>query len=272
MKRIVWLLGLALGLALSPQANAQVRNALVVASCPGSSIWTAGANAPLTVDLTGALCADVTVSATVTFQDFDAAFPSAGLAIGLNDGTNLKSWQAAIALGDGVNGNNTGAVAPWLWNGTGYDRWYGDKTDGAWVNVKAIAAGTNVIGHTSSDPCAQATKINVPISMTGTTTVKLVSLASSQQIYVCSLSLIASGATVVSIADGTKTTTECDTAAEAVIGATTATHGLSLAANGGFTYGNGGSTVARTTTAAHDLCLFQSGAGDVSGNLTYVQQ
>ena len=124
----------------------------------------------------------------------------------------------------------------------------------------------------NGDPCSsQLTKTNVPISMTGTTTIKLVSLSSAKQIYVCSFSVIASAATVFSLADGTKVSTECDTTAEAVIGATTATHGLSLAANGGMTFGAGSGTVARTTTAAHDLCLFQSGSGDLSGNLTYVQ-
>ena len=47
--------------------------------------------------------------------------------------------------------------------------------------------------------------------------------------------------------------------------------GLSLAANGGITFGNGQGTVALTTTASHDLCLFQSGSVDLSGVLTYVQ-
>ncbi len=138
----------------------------------------------------------------------------------------------------------------------------------------AVPAGTNLIGYTSGDPCAQqnVAKVNTPISMQNTTTVKLVALASAKKIYICSLSLIASGATVFSIADGTKVSTECDTAAEAVIGATVASHGLSLAANGGISYGNGTGTVAFTTTAAHDLCLFQSGSVDLSGNITTVQQ
>lgn len=140
----------------------------------------------------------------------------------------------------------------------------------------AIASGAFAAGSfanaTAGDPCLFAAKTNVSISMQNTTTIKLVSLAASQKIYICSLSLIASGATVFSVVDGTKSSTECDTAAEAVMGAAVAAHGLSLAANGGMTFGNGGSTVALTNTAAHDLCLFQSGSVDLSGNITYVQR
>lgn len=136
----------------------------------------------------------------------------------------------------------------------------------------SVPAGTFRIGYTSDDPCTQLIKTNVPISMTGTTTVKLVSLSGGKKIYICALNLRASAATVWSIADGTKVTTECDTTAEAVIGAAIATHGLSEIANGGNTYGSGNGTVALTNTVSHDLCLFQSGAGDLSGNITYVQQ
>lgn len=136
----------------------------------------------------------------------------------------------------------------------------------------SIPAGGNVIGFTSNDPCTQAIKTNIPVSMTGTTTVKLLALSGGKKIYICSINLRASAATVWSIADGTKVTTECDTTPEAIIGATTATHGLSEAANGGNAQGSGSGTIALTNTASHDLCLFQSGAGDLSGNLTVVQQ
>jgi hypothetical protein len=52
----------------------------------------------------------------------------------------------------------------------------------------------------------------------------------------------------------------------------TAANGISLAANGGLTLGNGGGTVAQTATNANYLCLFQSGTTQMAGNLTYVQQ
>jgi hypothetical protein len=51
-----------------------------------------------------------------------AALAGNPVRIGLSDGTNAQNWLAGIALGDGVNGNNTGAVAGWVWNGTTWDR------------------------------------------------------------------------------------------------------------------------------------------------------
>jgi hypothetical protein len=383
-----------------------------------------------------------------TSSAFSAAFPANGTAIGLADSTNMQKWLTALALGDGVNGNNTGAVAGWLFNGTTWDRARGDATNGAFVNVKssvlptgastaakqpalgtagtasidvltvqgiasmtpfltnpgtaanwgvlaqgsttsgelghlalgavttsapsytnaqssalsldtagnlrvnvvaggagggavtvadgadvtqgakadaaagtgtvsivsilkqlhldvtgaipagsaiignvridqttpgttngvqvnaALPAGTNVVGYTSNDPCAYSQKINIPISITGTTTVKLLALQTSQKIYVCSLSLIATAATIVNVFDGLISTTECNTAQEALIGAGAAagSGGLSLAANGGLTLGSGSGTIALTNTAAHDLCISQSGSGGLAGNLTYVQK
>ena len=52
----------------------------------------------------------------------------------------------------------------------------------------------------------------------------------------------------------------------------TAANGLSLAANAGWTFGNGSGTVASTATAANYLCIFQSGTAQLAGNITYVQQ
>jgi hypothetical protein len=88
------------------------------------------------------------------------------------------------------------------------------------------------------------------------------------------LSLIATAATIVNVFDGLISTTECNTAQEALIGAGAAagSGGLSLAANGGLTLGSGSGTIALTNTAAHDLCISQSGSGGLAGNLTYVQK
>jgi hypothetical protein len=124
------------------------------------------------------------------------------------------------------------------------------------------------IGGVSNDPCSYAAKTNLPISFQTTSITQQIALSGSTKIYVCSLSLIASAATVFSVTGGTGT--NCGTPA-ALIGTTSATHGLSLAANGGMTLGNGAGTVA-VTAAGSELCLVQSGAGDLVGNLTYVQQ
>ena len=140
-----------------------------------------------------------------------SALAGAPVRIGLSDGTNAQNWLAAIALGDAVNGNNTGAVAAWAWNGTTYDRlqvdaskylkvncsagcaggsfnnnadgvatsstngqtaswpylwngasWdrqYGDKTNGAWVNVKTSVLPTGAATSANQTNASQKTQI-----------------------------------------------------------------------------------------------------------------
>jgi hypothetical protein len=143
------------------------------------------------------------------------------------------------------------------------------------VSVQGEASMTPVLVTQSApaDPCFASAKTNVPIS-TASGTLALVAGVSAKKIYVCSLSLITSGAISVSLAEGSGAT--CGTSAQAgVIGVATngtAANGLPLAANGGLTLGNGSGTVAATATAANYLCLFQSGTTQMAGNLTYVQQ
>jgi hypothetical protein len=241
-----------------------------------------------------------------TSSAFDAAFPANGTAVGVSDGTNMKALLAPLILSPtaGVNGNNMVAGVNYLYAaGTGYIAAPGDATNGAKVqgtvtaNLGTIGAAatsanqttelaslasidtkvgsaiptqaTSVpIGGVSNDPCSYAAKTNLPISFQTTSITQQIALSGSTKIYVCSLSLIASAATVFSVTGGTGT--NCGTPA-ALIGTTSATHGLSLAANGGMTLGNGAGTVA-VTAAGSELCLVQSGAGDLVGNLTYVQQ
>ena len=87
-----------------------------------------------------------------------AALSGNPVRVGMSDGTNAQNWLAAIALGDGVNGNNTGAVVGWLWNGSTYDRARGDATNGAWVNVKA---GSVTPTPTSSAATTTAASVGV---------------------------------------------------------------------------------------------------------------
>lgn len=117
------------------------------------------------------------------------------------------------------------------------------------------------------DACS-GLKTNLPISFTATASLQIIALSGSTKIYVCSLALIASVATNFSLTGGTGT--NCGTPA-ALIGTTSASNGVPLAANGGLTLGNGLGTVA-VTGAGSELCIVQSGAGNIVGNLTYVQQ
>lgn len=134
-----------------------------------------------------------------------------------------------------------------------------------------VAAGTARIGYTSDDVCTQKAKTNLPISQNGTSSVQLIALSGSTVIYVCSLSLVAAGATTVAITTGTGTA--CVTGNAAVIGSTTANiaNSMSFAANGGLTLGSGTGTIAQGA-ASSELCMILGTNVFVSGNLTYVQQ
>lgn len=68
-----------------------------------------------------------------------SAAATSSILIGVTDGTNQQPLIAPIVLGDGVNGNNSLAQVPYLYNGTSFDRARGDSTNGTWVNVKASA-------------------------------------------------------------------------------------------------------------------------------------
>jgi hypothetical protein len=133
----------------------------------------------------------------------------------------------------------------------------------------AVPAGANIIGFVSNDVCSQKTKLNLPISQSGTASVQLLPLSGSTVIYVCSLSLIAAGATTVALTTGTGAA--CGTGNTAVIGSTTIANSLSLTANGGLTLGSGAGTVA-LGAAAGELCMVLGNNVVVAGNLTYVQQ
>lgn len=124
------------------------------------------------------------------------------------------------------------------------------------------------IGYTSDDPCSNAVKTNAPISqVTGT---KLISGIPTKKIYICSAFTIGADAESESVVEGTGTT--CGTGTAAVIGGITAAAGPNFLAGGGFAHGGGVGTIASTSTAGTDLCLFQSGSGRVAGNLTVVIQ
>jgi hypothetical protein len=152
--------------------------------------------------------------------------------------------------------------------------------------LNPLAAGSAVIGKVgvdqstpgvtngvslAYDPCSFISKTNLPISTNRGNTL-LVSGVSSKKVYICSLSLLASAATAVSLSEGTGSA--CNTASQAAVMGVAANgtlaNGMSLPANGGLILGSGVSTVANTATAANNLCLVQSGTAGLAGNATYV--
>jgi hypothetical protein len=118
--------------------------------------------------------------------------------------------------------------------------------------------------------CAGASIANTtstPISLTANT--QIISGASGKQTYVCSINLISGAANNVALVEGTGTT--CGLGTAGLAGGTTAATGWNFAANGGLTLGNGLGMIARTATAADNVCLFVSDSAQVSGNIVWAQ-
>jgi hypothetical protein len=205
----------------------------------GAAVGTAGA--PLRIDPTG----------TTTQPVSAAALPlPAGAATAALQGTNTNTTAHTCSI---AGFSEIGCL--------------GQIDD----DVKApITAGTARIGYVSDDPCTQVTKTNIAFGVAVGTT-QLVAPSGILQVYVCSFSVIAAAGATVNLVGGTGATCTTGTPV-ALIGSITAGNGMSLATNGGLTFGNGGASVTRTTTAGHGVCLIQSGTTSLAGNLTYVQQ
>jgi hypothetical protein len=154
-------------------------------------------------------------------------------------------------------------------------------TDGGGsANRAAVkAAGT---APTATDPalvvgvspnslgCAGASVTNTtstPINITANT--QIITGASGEQTYVCGINIVSAGAEGVALVEGTGTT--CGTGTAGMAGGTTAATGWNFAANGGLAIGNGLGIIARTATAADNVCLLVSGASQLSGTIVWAQ-
>lgn len=89
-------------------------------------------------------------------------------------------------------------------------------------------------------------------------------------IHICFVFLISATAQNINLIAGTGTV--CATSPIALMGGTTAATGPNLAANSGFVLGTGFYPISETSTTAQHLCLLQSGAGQVSGIIRYIDQ
>ena len=130
-----------------------------------------------------------------------------------------------------------------------------------------ITDGTNTL---VVDPCKGQTRLFASINQTANT--QLVAGTSSKKIYICSIHVVVAAATSVALVEGTGSACGTGTAGVSGFGGATAATGWNFAANGGIAYGNGEAAVGAEGTAADNLCLFNSGSGQVSGGLGYVVQ
>lgn len=180
----------------------------------------------------------------------------------------MKTASGAIASGSVASGAiASGAVASGAIA-------FGAVASGAFasgsIGSGAIASGAIAAGASAGDPCTFGTKVSLAISTNATASTQIIAASASTKIYVCSIILVAPAATAFNLLTGTGT--NCGTSQAAVLGSTTAANGMSFAANGGITIGNGAGVIAIANVAGAELCTFQSNAVQVAGNLTYVQQ
>lgn len=193
-----------------------------------------------------------------------------------------------------VTATQGGVISPYAVNITGLAGTalgspvaYGSTPSGNAIGVNAFVTNVNSNGQntpansspvvlpvsqTVADPCMFQLKTSTPIS-TSSGTIQVVSGLSGKKVYICSMILVVSPSASVSLAEGSNSS--CGSSQAAVMGVATngtAANGVPLTTNGGWTYGNGGGTVAQTATAGNSLCLFQSGTSLEAGQLGYIQQ
>lgn len=118
------------------------------------------------------------------------------------------------------------------------------------------------------DPCKGVTKLYASISQTANT--QLVAGTAAKKIYVCSIHVVAAAATNVAVVEGTGSACATGTAGVNGFGGATAATGWNFAANGGIALGNGDSSLGAEGTSGDNLCIFNSGSGQVSGGISYV--
>lgn len=119
--------------------------------------------------------------------------------------------------------------------------------------------------------CMGATTTATPFNLASTTALKVITKATSKNVYICHIDIVSAAANNVALIAGTKTTNDCDTSTAGLAGGTTAATGWNFAANGGLTAGNGTGMVAATASTGLDVCLLASGSGQVSGVLVWAQ-
>ena len=74
-------------------------------------------------------------------------------------GTGANNADSVAAVGTGLALEQS---YPFLWNGSNFDRWYGDKTNGAWVNIKTSVLPTGAALETGGNLAQLATDSGAP--------------------------------------------------------------------------------------------------------------
>jgi hypothetical protein len=129
------------------------------------------------------------------------------------------------------------------------------------ANVSPTVNDTSLVVAASPNPAPVCTS-SVAINQTASATV--ITGTASQFLYICSIFLMSATAQNVSVTEGTGTV--CATSEDALIGGTTAS--VAVGVTGGMVITSGVPWL-KTKQAGENLCVEQSGAGNVSGIITY---
>jgi hypothetical protein len=120
------------------------------------------------------------------------------------------------------------------------------------------------------DPCSAEAKTYYVVDVADGTNTEIANAVAGEFVYVCSVNLVAAGATTVLISEDD--TDGCGSPSAGLHGGSTGTttEGWSFAANGGIALGNGQGTVMKTATANRYFCIDQSASVQLSGTIAYV--
>lgn len=143
------------------------------------------------------------------------------------------------------------------------------------ATAAAVPASAMQVGGTNGtnltvpfiDPCQQGARTRVAVNQAAGA--QLITGTAAKQTYICDLDLVTATAQNIALVEGTGAT--CGTGTAGMAGGATAATGWNFAINAILVKGSGGFWVYKTATVADNVCLLQSGVGQISGSLSYVQ-
>jgi hypothetical protein len=244
-------LSLTQGAATSGQKAVLVEGAVTTAA----PTYTTGNSNPLSLNTSGGLRVEVA-----------SALPTGSNVIGAlaaNQSVNVAQMNGvAVTMNNGVAGTGVQrvAVASDNSNAPGIG---GSATGSAVPSAARYIAGNADGNLTGAIFCNHWTAVNQ------TASTQIITGAASKQTYICNVFLFSATAQNINIVEGTGTT--CATGTAGMLGGATAATGPNLAANQGFVLPASTVPWLKTATAADNVCLLQSGTGQVSGVIVWTQ-
>ncbi len=203
------------------------------------------------VNILGALPAGANVVGAVT--------QSGNWSVRLQDGAGNTINSTSNALNVSVGNSTLAVTESGTWN-VGSSTATGSAVPANAFYISGNGSG-NLTGFVRCDT-------NANISQTGNT--QVITGTSAKKIYVCAMNLVTATAQNIAVVEGTGTTCGTSTAAfPGTSGGSTAATGWNLAANSGIVLGGGLGPIGIEATNADNVCVLQSGSGQISGSIWY---